>query len=68
MDKDKVEGTGATWCHYCSEDWDLYEAARRAAKWLSVEPDRLDGDELLAKRSMPYSVIPAAVEVLPYLI
>mmetsp|Transcript_21709 Transcript_21709/g.55331 ORF Transcript_21709/g.55331 Transcript_21709/m.55331 type:complete len:478 (-) Transcript_21709:359-1792(-) len=61
--KDQVAGAGAIWHHYGAEDWDMFEAARRVAKRLDVEPD-----EMLAKPVMPYAVIPAAVEILPYLI
>lgn len=60
----QVEHSGARWCHYGAEDWDLFSAAERVAlQRLQVEPD-----EELFTRMMPYAVVPATLDVLPYLI
>lgn len=59
----QVEGTGATWCHYGREDWDIFDAARRTAERLQVEPD-----SELSMQVMPYACVPATLDVLPFLI
>jgi len=61
--KPKVEGTGATFCHYGTEDWDLFAATRRVAERLGVEPD-----QEVSEHVMPYAVVPSTLDVLPYLI
>eukprot|EP00928_Gymnodinium_smaydae_P051622 TRINITY_DN35206_c0_g1_i1.p1 TRINITY_DN35206_c0_g1~~TRINITY_DN35206_c0_g1_i1.p1 ORF type:complete len:136 (+),score=15.76 TRINITY_DN35206_c0_g1_i1:66-473(+) len=56
----QIAGTGATWCHYGTEDWDLFAAMKRVVDRLEVEPDK----ECFEKM-MPYAVIPATLDVLP---
>lgn len=60
----QVEGVGATWSHFGTESWDLYESAIRVCTELGLEvPMELDPQKI-----MPFAVVPATLEILPYLI
>lgn len=59
-----VEGVGARWRHLGSEDWDLYESAARGfEQWLNQEPPKE-----VKHKAMPYAVVPAILDVMPYLL
>eukprot|EP00972_Heterocapsa_arctica_P064482 9516746-Heterocapsa_arctica.AAC.1 len=48
--KAQVEGTGATFCNYGSDDWDMFDAMKRVVGRLDVEPDME-----CSKRMMSYA-------------
>ncbi|CAE7693134.1 ydhE [Symbiodinium pilosum] len=60
----QVEGVGATWCHYGTEDWDLYEGATRACTELGLEIPM----EITPQKIMPFAVVPATLDIFPYLV
>ncbi|HEX2122500.1 MAG TPA: nucleotide disphospho-sugar-binding domain-containing protein [Thermoanaerobaculia bacterium] len=61
--RERVAATGAQWRNYGSDDWDLFSSARRATRErLGLTPDPLLDMSIVA------SALPAALDMLPYLL